>query len=138
MAHPAELARPGGAVYLVDTDLTGLRIRPTPAELHDMTDRYVEFQEQRGNDITIGASLGILLEDAGLEVDRFRFGGPVFRLPTGTRGPPWAARDAMVGAGIVSEDDVARWGAGFTKLDADPYRPWMVTPVFVAVGRRPG
>lgn len=138
VAHLVELTRPGGAVYLVDTDLTGAKVRPAVPELYDLMDRYVEFQEQRGNDMTIGASLGILLEGAGLDVERFRFGGPVLRVPLGMRGPPWAARDVMLAAGVVSRDDVARWSAGFAKLDAEEYRPWITMPVFVAIGRLPG
>ena len=113
VAHLAELIRPSGAVYLVDTDLTGARIRPAIPELADLMDRYVEFQEQRGNNVAIGASLGVLLESAGLEVERFRFGGPVLRVPPGMRGPPWAAKDAMLAGGAVTEDDVARWSGGF-------------------------
>jgi hypothetical protein len=37
--HLATLIRTGGAVYLVDVDLTGLRIRPTNPTIEEMTDR---------------------------------------------------------------------------------------------------
>lgn len=136
VAHLAELARPGGAVYLVDVDLTGARFVP-PSAGFDLLDRYREFHAAQGNDLQVGVRLGALLEDAGLTVEAFRCNTDVMRLPPGLRPPVWAARHAMVAAGVITDDDVSRWEAAFADLDTVVPRPWAFIPTFVAVGRRP-
>jgi SAM-dependent methyltransferase len=132
--HLATLPRPGGAVYLVDVDMSGARLVPQDPEL-DIVDRYREFHARRGSDLMVGLRLGDLLEDAGLEVERFRSAASVFRLPPGVRGPHWAARQAMVEAGVATDDDVARWDRAFIRMDDAPRRPWTFVPVFAAIGR---
>ncbi|HKY66432.1 MAG TPA: hypothetical protein VJM49_08690, partial [Acidimicrobiales bacterium] len=135
--HLSGLVRPGGAVYLVDVDLTGLRLVPDhPAP--DLDDRYRELLARRGSDLLVGLRLGALLDDAGLVVEAYRCSAPVIRLPAGIRPPSWAACDALVEAGLADPDDVARWDAAFTASDAADERPWLFAPVFLAVGRRPG
>ena len=52
------------------------------------------------------------------------------------RQPPWAARDAMVAAGLATEHDLARWAGAFDRLDAAARRPTLFAPMFVALGRR--
>ena len=89
-----------------------------------------------GNDPTVGLRLPEFLENAGLEVDDFRGTTRVRRRDVGTRGPTWAARRAMVTAGVATEDDLERWDGEFAQLDAQERQPWMVGCVFVAVGRR--
>lgn len=137
VAHLAELARPGGAVYLVDVDAAALRIYPEDPDLTDLTARYHEFHRSLGNDLTIGPTLGALLETAGLQVESFRNGGPVFRIPPQLRPPSWAARDALLAAGFATTDDVTRWAAAFERVDALLSRPWFAGGFFVAVGRKP-
>jgi SAM-dependent methyltransferase len=134
VGHLASLARPGGAVYLVDVDLTGQRILPD-VQL-DLLDRYVAFQRRRGNDMAIGLRLGTLLGEAGLTVERFRCASRVRRVPPGARPPHWAARDAMRDAGMADDADIARWAAALERTDALDPRPWIFTPLFVAIGRR--
>lgn len=135
VAHLAGLARPGGAVYLVDVVGTAMRMQPDEPDVADLQARYLEFHRARGNDLTVGIALGSLLEAAGLEVESFRHGGPVRRVPVGMRPPSWAARDALVTEGFATPDDVARWDAAFTRLDATSVRPWFAAAMFVAVGR---
>jgi SAM-dependent methyltransferase len=135
VGHLAALARPGGAVYLVDVDTSLLWMRPADPDVMDLQARYRAYHEGRGNDLTVGRSLGELLEGAGLTVEIFRCGGPVIRLPVGVRGPAWAARDALLATGLATADDVARWDAAFTRLDAQAPRPWGASPACVAVGR---
>lgn len=137
VGHLASLARPGGAVYLVDVDLTGQRVMPLDAEL-DLMDRYLRFQEQRGNDMAVGLRLGTLLEDAGLAIEQFRCTSRVGRVPSGARPPHWAAREAMRAAGMADDADIARWTAAFGRMDALDPGPWIFTPAFVAIGRVPG
>jgi len=136
VAHLAGLARPGGTVYLVDVDLTAARFVPTDTGF-DLIDRYREFHAAQGNDLQVGVRLGALLEGAGLTVEAFRCSNDVMRLPPGMRPPVWAARHAMLAAGVITEADVARWEAAFVDLDAMLPRPWVFIPVFVAIGRRP-
>lgn len=59
--HLASLVRPGGAVYLVDTDLTGIRNLDSDPDLSDLTERYAAFHADRGNDPMVGLRLGKLL-----------------------------------------------------------------------------
>jgi SAM-dependent methyltransferase len=136
VGHLAELARPGGAVYLVDVDHTMLWISPSDPDVEDLNSRYLEYQTGRGNDLQIGRSLGPLLEGAGLTAEVFRVGGPVIRMPEGVRSPAWAARDELIDAGMATDADVVRWDAAFRRMDALAQRPWASMPMVLAVGRK--
>ncbi len=137
VGHLATLVKPGGAVYLVDVDMTSARRLDHDPQL-DIDDHYRAFHARRGADLTIGLRLGSLLEGAGLEVERYRCVSKVQRLPVGMRGPQWAARGAMVAEGVATPEDVDRWDAAFERMDRAPERPWMFIPIFVAVGRQAG
>lgn len=137
VSHLAQLARPGGTVYLVDVDSAALWMHPFDPDLQDLMTRYRDYHAARGNDLSIGRALGSLLESAGLTVEIFRSGGPVLRVPPGIRGPAWAARDAMVAAGFATGDDLARWSAAFERQDTLADRPWFASSACVAVGRVP-
>jgi SAM-dependent methyltransferase len=134
VGHLASLVKPGGAVYLVDVDMSGVRLLPRDPEL-DIDDYYLRFHAGRGNDLSVGLKLGDLLEGAGLHVERHRCVSTVVRWPAGTRGPQWAARQAMVDDGVATYDDLARWDEAFERRDRGP-APWMFVPVYVAIGRR--
>jgi SAM-dependent methyltransferase len=136
VAHLVDLVRPGGAVYLVDVDGTAVRLVPDDPDL-DIGPRYQEFHAGLGNDLSVGLQLGRLLEEAGTVVERFSCLAPVLRPPPGIRPPQWAAREAMVTAGVLAADDVERWRRAFERMDAQTTRPWMFVPMFVAVGRVP-
>jgi SAM-dependent methyltransferase len=136
VAHLASLVRPGGSVYLVDVDMAGVRQVPADPEL-DIHDHYRAFHARRGNDLSIGLQIGELLEDAGLEVERYRCVSAVWRLPPGMRGPQWAARQAMVDDGVATDADLERWSAAFARMDRAARPPWTFIPVFAAVGRVP-
>lgn len=138
VAHLAELARPGGAVYLVDVDAAALWMEPADPDVEDMHARYRDFQTARGNYLAVGRSLGRLLEAAGLAVERFTVGGTVRRMPPGMRGPAFAAREGMLAAGAATEADIARWEVAFARQDARTVRPWASFPVCLAVGRVAG
>lgn len=134
--HLATRVRPGGSVYLVDVDLTAIRLLDADPDLADVGPTYVEFHLARGNDPSIGLRLAQLLSAAGLEVTTFLGRYSIMAMPPGVRPPAWAARDAMVASGVVSEADVARWGAAFERTDAATVRPTVFAPQFVAIGRR--
>ena len=134
--HLASLVRPGGAVYLVDTDLTGVQFLDNDPDLNDLTERYAAFHAARGNDPTVGLRLGKLLAGAGLEVEDFTGFYSIIEMPPGFRLPLWAARDAMVDEGAATSTDLERWGAAFDRLDAAAVRPTAFAPLFIAIGRK--
>ncbi len=110
---------------------------PQPAGLEDLFDRYVEFLIDKGTDPRIGLRLSHLLKAAGLLVEDFRGLVPIVELPLrGPRGPAWAARDAMLAAGAIGQDDIDRWEKAFRALDSAAERPLLFLSPFVAVGRR--
>ena len=133
--HLATLVRPGGCVYLVDGDLASFRTWPRSADLDDLTGRYQALHAGRGNDLLTGLRLDRLLAAAGLEVLEHRGRVEmVVLLEDGLRGPPWAARDAMVAAGLATAADVARWEAMFAAIEAGSERYTIFVPLFC--GRR--
>jgi SAM-dependent methyltransferase len=137
VAHLATLVRPGGCVYLVDVDGTAMRLLPDHADLNDLADRYLAFRATRGDDNRAGLRLADRLARAGLEVVEFRGRYTIAEPPPDVRPPSWAAREAMVTAGVATEDDVRRWDRAFQEATASPVRPTIFAPMFTAVGRRP-
>ncbi|HEX4361815.1 MAG TPA: methyltransferase domain-containing protein [Pseudonocardia sp.] len=135
--HLAALARPGGAVLLVDADAVASRIFPDDPDLADLTQRYHGLHRAKGNDLDVGIKLGWLLERAGLALTAFRSTSAMLRMPPGLRPPSWAARDAMVAAGLADADDLARWERAFERVDQLAQRPWLHLVTFIAVGHRP-
>ena len=135
--HLRSLLRNGGCVYLVDSDLTGLRIYPPDPSLRDMWQRYVNFQVARGNDVSAGLGLGELLRRAGLELTDFRGRYDIFR-EKGLRGPAWEAREAMAAAGFAGPQDLAAWQETFDRLDKADDIPSLFLPIFTATGRLRG
>ncbi len=134
--HLATLTRPGGSVYLVDVDLTAVRLLDADPDLDDLSERYVRFHVARGNDPIVGLRLGKFLRAAGLEVLSFTGSYNIIEAPPGIRPPSWAARSAMVAEGAATTEDVDRWDAAFQRSDAAATRPQIFAPGFVAVGRR--
>jgi SAM-dependent methyltransferase len=136
--HLAGLVRPGGCVYVVDVEMTAARSLGLDPDLVDLRERYIEFHRRLGNDPSVGLRLGQVLSRAGLGVIDHGGRWGVLARPPGMRPPAWAAREAMVGAGVASQADVARWQAAFERTDASPDRPTLFLPIFSAAGRRPG
>lgn len=136
--HVASLLKPGGCAFLVDIDMTAMRLRPDDPVVKLLMERYADFQVQRGGAIQVGLHLDELLVGAGLEVEVYQGIADVVTLPHGVRGPAWAARDAMVAAGVVSEREVAQWGEHFDAVEAAGTQITLFAPRYLAVGRRPG
>ena len=136
VGHAATLVRPGGSVYLIDIDVSALRIRPVDADIEDLNERYRQWHAQQGNDLSVGLRLAELLEAAGL--DPVEFGGrfDIVAAPPGMRPPSLAAKDSLVSAGLATDDDVARWEAALSRFDALDPRPLLFAPIFCAIGRR--
>jgi len=66
--HLATLLRPGGSLYLVETDLLGWRRDPDDADIADCYERWFALTRKDGNDLEIAPKLGRLVADAGLEI----------------------------------------------------------------------
>jgi len=137
VAHLATLVRPGGCLYLVDVDGTAMRTLPEQADLTDLNERYAAFRAARGDDNRAGLRLADRLLRAGLELVEFRGRYFIGQPPPAVRPPSWAARDAMVSAGMATEEDVRRWDRAFGEVRAAPVPPTIFAPMFTAVGRRP-
>jgi SAM-dependent methyltransferase len=137
VTHLATLLRPGGCLYLLDSEGTAIRMVPDDPDLADLSRRYLEFHARRGNDVQAGLRLAERLSRAGLEVLEYRGTYIIRPMPPGLRPPSWAAREAMVAAGVATEGDLDRWASAFERLDAATTRPTLFVPAFVAVGRCP-
>lgn len=136
VAHLGSLLRPGGCALLVDVDVTAMRLRPEDETIRSLLDAYRRFQLGRGAALEVGLHLDELLQGAGLEVVSYLGLTDVMALPPGVRGPAWAARDAMVEAGVVTEDELATWGRRFDELEGSGERITVFSPRYLAVGRR--
>ncbi|MDX3585057.1 methyltransferase domain-containing protein [Streptomyces europaeiscabiei] len=134
--HLAELARPGGTVYLVDIDATGFRLRGAPAAYDEMSERYHELHRRRGNDLAVGTRLDELLTAAGLEVIAYEGHINVMTPPPGMRGPAWAARDALLAEGLVTPGDISRWDEAFQQAEQAITGLRFFGNTYIAVGRR--
>ena len=137
VSHAATLVRPGGCVYLIDFDGTGARSRPSDPDLDDLNARYWQWHESQGNDPSVGLRLPELLAGAGLEVMEFSGRYDILSPPPGLRPPTWAAREALVAAGLATAEDVARWEAAFARADDVEPRPTAFIPLFCGIGVRP-
>jgi SAM-dependent methyltransferase len=137
IAHLATLLRPGGCLYLVDADGTAVRTVPEDVDLDDLQQRYLTFHAAQGNDVRAGLRLGERLIRAGLELVEFCGTYLIVPVQAGMHSPPWAARDAMVAAGVATETDVARWAHAFDHRDGAATASTQFVPIFTAVGRRP-
>ena len=135
--HAATLVRPGGTVFLVDIDAAAMRVRPEDPDVVDLDARYRRWHAERGNDLAVGLRLDELLASAGLDVVAYEGRFEIVRLPPGVRPPAWAARDAMMTAGLAGEDDIARWDAALDRYARTTPTPKLFAPIFLAVGRRP-
>lgn len=136
--HAATLVRPGGCVYLADIDMSAFRARPPVPEFDEIQPRYDEWHRRKGNDLAVGLRLGEFLVSAGMEDVEHHGRYHIFPAPKGLRMPAWAARDALVEAGLATADELARWKEALDRRDASPDRPTMFVPLFFALGRRPG
>lgn len=114
LEHTRELLRPGGCCYIAESDLTANRIDPPNADLSDISERYIDYLRSAGRNPAAGPEMGSTLVRSGFELAG-RHAEYVMPPPArGVRPPSWAAREAMVAAGIASVDDVERWDRAFT------------------------
>jgi 2-polyprenyl-3-methyl-5-hydroxy-6-metoxy-1,4-benzoquinol methylase len=136
VAHLGSLLRPGGHLFLVESDLSAVRRVPDDDDLRDMEARWLGMLRAQGNDLAVGARLRHLMTGAGLTLVESEARYDAFSR-RGSRPPEWAAREAMLRAGLATETDVKRWELALTRLDDDQRDPIVYVPMFRAVGRRP-
>jgi precorrin-6B methylase 2 len=136
VSHLASLVRPGGCVYLLESDLSAIRRVPDDEDQKDMETRWLNMLRGMGCDLAVGARLRHLLVAAGLEIVEAEARYDIYS-KRGNRPPEWAARDAMVHAGLATQEDVARWERALQRMDEDPRDPTVYVPMFRAVGRLP-
>lgn len=135
LEHVRDLLRPGGCCYIAESDLTANRIDPPIADLADLTDRYVDYLRSVGRNPAAGPEMGSTLLRAGFELAG-RHAEYVMPPPgRGVRPPSWAAREAMVAAGIATADDVTRWDRALT--DHHPNAVSYFVALHLIVGRAP-
>ena len=137
VTHLATLLRPGGCLYVADAYGRGMATFPELPVLTEMSERYQAFHAARGNHLQAGLHLAEWLRGAGLEVVDFRGRYQILPAPPGLRPPAWAARDAMLAAGIVTAADLQRWEQAIEDIDARSERPTLFMPLFTAIGRAP-
>jgi uncharacterized surface protein with fasciclin (FAS1) repeats len=53
------------------------------------------------------------------------------------RPPPWAAREQMLAAGVITSGDTATWQAEFERLDRGETSLTLFVPTFTAFARKP-
>ena len=137
VAHLATLLRPGGCLYLVDADLTAIRVIPQAEhpDLVELQERYLAFRAANGDDNAAGLRLPERLVRAGLELVEFRGRYMIRELSPGLRSPAWAAREAMVAAAMATTEDLRRWDRAFEATAGRPAT--FFAPMFTAIGRRP-
>ena len=137
VAHLATLLRPGGCLYLVDADLTAIRVIPQAEhpDLVELQERYLAFRAANGDDNAAGLRLAERLVRAGLELVEFRGRYMIRELSPRLRSPAWAAREAMVAAAMATTEDLRRWDRAFEATAGRPAT--FFAPMFTAIGRRP-
>lgn len=136
--HLATLVRPGGCVYLVDTDLTMMRIRgPADPAAFELQNRYTELLLRRGNDLSVGLHLDELLTAAGLDLLDFRGRIEIVELPSNLHGPAWAARDALLAEGLATEAELTLWERSFLRTERRGVPRTLFVPHFTAYARLP-
>ena len=138
VGHCAALLRPGGHLYLVDTDMEAARVDPVEAnaDIVDLIARHIEFQRGRGCAVGIGPQLGSLLSEANLAIVKRT---ATYNISSGERlvtgGPFGAGIPAMTAAGAATPQDEERWRGALRRIASTPDAAVFLT-VFAAVGRR--
>lgn len=138
VAHARDLLKPGGHLYVVDSDGSAFRSeRDLDPDLQDLMDRYWQMLADRGCERLAGPRLGAFAEDAGLEVVARRPRIDAIPLLPGLRPPAWAAREAMKASGHATDDDIARWEVAFQRADAAGATNVLFGPMYTVIARRP-
>lgn len=110
LGHAFDLLRPGGHVYLNETDVGSHRFEyDVEPDIAEMDQRYWALVASLGNDLAVGPHLGRYVTEAGFEVAHRQARFDPFPLSHEVRPPSWAGRQAMLQAGVCTEADIERW-----------------------------
>jgi SAM-dependent methyltransferase len=132
--HLATLLKPGGHAYLVDIHGAAFYMRPEDPDVDELNNTYTQFHAAQGNDLKTGLRLDGLLRTAGLDVVGYRGWYNIVQPKGPMRPPSWAARDAMIAAGVLDPADLGRYEAAMARLMDT--QATVFAPLFGAVGRR--
>ena len=135
LAHAAELLRPGGRLYLNETDAGNHRFEyDLDPDIADLEARYWAFVAGLGNDLAVGPHLGRYATEAGFDIVHRQARYDIFTVGPEIRPPSWAGRQAMLAANACTEADIERWDRALT--DRTPQGVAYI-PQFTLVGGRP-
>jgi SAM-dependent methyltransferase len=137
--HAFALLRPEGTLYLLDVDLSGLRVVPRDDDIDDLSARYLRHLGDTGRDATIGPRLGAIVVAGGFAiVSRHQtIMSPPREALTVFRPPAWAAREAMRETGHANDADIERWDRALTRFATDPPPEAAIfAPVYAVIARR--
>lgn len=109
LEHVRVLLRPGGCCYVAESDLTAIRLDPPNADVSDLNDRYIAYLRSVGRNPATGPTMGSTLLKSGFELMGRHADYVMPPVGRGVRPPAWAAREAMVEAGMATPADVDRW-----------------------------
>ena len=141
LEHAFDLLVPGGALFLVDVDLTGGRMDPVEPDVQDLLLRYIDHLRDTGRDPAIGPTLGSLVAAVGYErVER----SAIVQIPpsealSSIRPPAWAAREAMRASGHATDADIDRWERGLDEFSSTAVERdrSLFMPLYQVLARRP-
>jgi SAM-dependent methyltransferase len=113
LGHARRLLGPGGHLFSVEPDVTGLRFPNGAAAEHEMEQRWAQMAQAMGNDPALGAEgrLAERITASGFSIDTSRH--RIDRLSV-ERSPAWTARRMMTDNGFATEDDIAQWQTAIT------------------------
>lgn len=135
LEHVRLLLRPEGCCYVVESDLTANRTDPPNADLSDLNDRYVAYLQSLGRNPAAGPMMGSTLLNSGFELVGRHADYAMPPVGRGVRPPAWAAREAMIAAGVATAADVERWDRALTDFDKSAVNYFI--PSHLVIGRVP-
>ncbi|MDA2919527.1 class I SAM-dependent methyltransferase [Desulfobacterota bacterium AH_259_B03_O07] len=137
LKHVKSLIKSTGHLYLCETDLTGYRQIPFDNAQENLWNRWLELLTIQGNDIQIGPKIGHLMVEAGLELVERGARFSIVDLNSGFRPTAWAAKMAIIDAGLAGEEDFEKWEDAYQKYLDIPGEKLLFVPHFWAVGSLP-
>lgn len=138
LRHVLDLLKPGGHAVLNETDATAIRYERDPGpEVRELEAAYWQTVTLRGNDIAIGAHVAAHAEDAGFDVVERRARFDHFPMIPTVRPPSWAGRQAILDAGLCTDEDIARWDAALTAREEAGGGGFVLIPNFTVVVKKP-
>lgn len=133
-------AAPGGMVIVEDLDHDAVFGYPACPALARYLTLYAALVRSRGGNPVIGPTLPALLREAGLEDVRLRLVQPAFMVGPAKRIHVMTlenVRDGMLGADLVTEEELATVAAEMEAHVEDPHTIVAFPRIYQVFGRRP-